>query len=62
MDINNTGGKRNLWFTNPQNDLLVKLKKELNMNNAEVVRAGMEALANQYGLEYKDTSPKRSRG
>jgi len=58
----NSGGKKALWFTGPQLDLLYVLRNELGLNNAEVVRAGMECLAKKHKIEHDDVNPKRNRG
>ena len=54
--------KKLIWFTLPQLNLLVELKKAANLNNAEVVREGMKLLAAKYGVKHGDIDPIRNRG
>jgi hypothetical protein len=44
--------KKLIWFTTGQVDLLIALKRELGLNNAEVVREGMKLLADKHSIKY----------
>ena len=45
--------KKMIWFTKPQLELLTKLAEKTGMNNAEIVREGMNLLADKLSIETK---------